>query len=99
MIAEVTAWSMRVCASGMFPTTGFNGEQFEKNTYRYKLQGKPIAGEWVIFGRNIVVVEAFNDTPKKVVESILYHVVFDDVETQGMLHEYESRLESPQTAE
>jgi hypothetical protein len=31
---------------GRYPDVGFYGEQFEKNTYRDKLKGKTIAGNY-----------------------------------------------------
>ena len=45
-IAELVAWSLHHASVGRYPEVGFYGEQFEKNTYRDKLKGKTIAGNY-----------------------------------------------------
>jgi len=42
VVAELCAWSLQFATSGVGPLVGFEGEPFKKNSWRYKLAGKPI---------------------------------------------------------
>ena len=50
VIAEVVTWSFAILAEGIFPRSGFYGEELEVGTYRWKLQGQQIAEGWKLFG-------------------------------------------------
>ena len=43
-IANLTAWSLRHAMAGTAPVAGFSGEEFDSNTFRHEMAGKPLAG-------------------------------------------------------
>lgn len=45
-LADLVAWSLHYAAMGLYPDRGFYNEEFEKNTYRAHLCGKPIAEDF-----------------------------------------------------
>ena len=46
VVAEPTAWSIKLASAGVFPAEGFYGECFEAGTFRSKLQGQQMAHGW-----------------------------------------------------
>ena len=45
-IAKLIAWSLGCASRGVGPDRGFNDEPFPKNSYRFALAGKELAGGW-----------------------------------------------------
>lgn len=43
IIADLLAWSLKHCASGIAPTTGFYDEEFPKYTWRSEFAGGQLA--------------------------------------------------------
>lgn len=48
MIAELTSWSMKIAAAGVWPHTGFNGAPLERGTERFLRKGQELALGWKI---------------------------------------------------
>lgn len=46
LIANLLKWSLSVSTSGTFPSRGFQGEQFDKSTIRFRKQGGQLACGW-----------------------------------------------------
>ncbi|CAL1130606.1 unnamed protein product [Cladocopium goreaui] len=46
VVADVTAWSLKICTSGVGPQRGFYNEAFPEKSYRHGLSGKILAGGW-----------------------------------------------------
>jgi len=46
LVASLMAWSISICAGGVFPHTGFAGEAFAPKSLRHSLMGKVIANGW-----------------------------------------------------
>ena len=46
LVASLMAWSISICAGGVFPHTGFAGEAFDPKSLRHSLMGKVIANGW-----------------------------------------------------
>ena len=49
-LADLVAWSIHHASLGAYPRTGFYGEQFDKNSFRHGLSGRPIAGGFKLLG-------------------------------------------------
>lgn len=45
-VAGLIAWSMKCASSGIFPTRGFHGEEFDPKSLRYKLRNQRVANGW-----------------------------------------------------
>ena len=45
-VAAFLAWSMKAATCGVFPETGFLGEEFDKKSHRYRLRGQKICNGW-----------------------------------------------------
>ena len=52
-VAELIAWSMTCAASGVWPSQGFEGEEFPQNTLRSKMRGSKLANGWKFLGCKI----------------------------------------------
>ena len=53
-IAELTTWSLKVAAEGVWPHKGFRDEEFAQRTSRYKKRGKVIANGFKILAETKV---------------------------------------------
>lgn len=46
VVAKLLAWSIKIGSSGVFPSSGFHGEEFPQNSWRYKRRGKEFSTPW-----------------------------------------------------
>ncbi len=46
LVAKLLAWSMSWASAGQFPTVGFQGENFEKKSFRFAKRGQKIGAGW-----------------------------------------------------
>ena len=56
VVADVTAWSLKICTSGVGPQRGFYNEAFPEKSYRHGLSGKILAGGWKPLDRNKIIL-------------------------------------------
>lgn len=59
-IAELTTWSLKVAAEGVWPHKGFRDEEFAKRTPRYKKRGQIIANGFKILAESNFVFNMFS---------------------------------------
>lgn len=45
-IAQLVAWSLGFAAEGKAPCIGFEGEQFDKGSYRFSMRGQELSKGW-----------------------------------------------------